>query len=240
MNNVADILPQPVNLKATAILDFDRDEVRSIAADLIQPEGPERIFLQRAHLYLCQVVRPVYSVNEWQPVSRTLSLKQGSCSQRMACLEAFARAHGIATRVRALHVKGNFWFSRFWFSRPFIPNRILLMWPQYFLAGSWVDIDELYSPMAELAAASNGFRNDRETLFEAVQKTAVDFFGKTCGLACARPDQDLSRFVVGDAGFFDTRDEALRRFGSFQYTLRGRAFEIVFGGRKSFLKMQQR
>src|ERR1700675_4665108 len=114
MNNVADILPQPVNLKATAILDFDRDEVRSIAADLIQPEGPEPIFLQRAHLYLCQVVRPVYSVNEWQPVSRTLSLKQGSCSQRMACLEACARAHGIATRVRALHVKGNFWFSRFW------------------------------------------------------------------------------------------------------------------------------
>jgi hypothetical protein len=48
---------------------------------------------------------------------------------------------------------------------------------------------------------------------------------------------DLSRFVVGDASFFDTRDEALRHFGSFQYTLRGRAFEIVFGGVKVFRKI---
>jgi hypothetical protein len=76
-----------------------------------------------------------------------------------------------------VHVEGAFWFSR-----PFIPEYILLIWPQYFLAGPSVDIDELYSPMAELAAASSGFRNDGETLFEAVQKTAVDFFGKTCGL----------------------------------------------------------
>jgi hypothetical protein len=131
-------------------------------------------------------------------------------------------------------VEGAFGYSRFWFSRPFIPKYILLIWPQYHLAGTWVDIDELYSPMAELAAARSGFRNDGETLFEAVQKTAVDFFGKTCGLACARPDQHLSRFVVGDASVFDTRDQALLRFGSFQHTLRGRAFEIVFGGRKSF------
>jgi hypothetical protein len=106
----------------------------------------------------------------------------------MACLEALARAQGIATRVPALHVEGALWYSRFWFSRPFIPNYVLLVWPQYFLAGTWVDINELYSPMAELAAASSGFRNDGETLFETVQKTAVDFFGKTCGLACARRD----------------------------------------------------
>src|ERR1700730_15130462 len=98
---------------------------------------------------------------------------------------------------------------------------ILLIWPQYFLAGTWVDIDELYSPLAELAAASSTFRNDGETLIEAVEKAAVDFFGNTCGLACARPDQDLSRFVVGDASFFYTRDQALLRFGSFQHTLGG-------------------
>jgi len=97
----------------------------------------------------------------------------------------------------------------------------------------WVDLDELYSPMALLVATSHGFRNDGESLFEAIQKTPVDFLGKSCGLACAKPEHDLSKFVLNDEGFFDTRDEAFERFGSFQNTLRGRAFELVFGGRKS-------
>jgi len=118
--------------------------------------------------------------------------------------------------------------------RWFIPRRILLVWPQFFLQGLWVDFDELYSPLAELAAtAPQGFRNDGESLFEAVQNTPVDFLGKTCGLACARPEHNLSKFVLQDSGFFDTRDEAFIRFGSFQHTWRGRIFEAVFGGRKS-------
>ena len=108
MNNLADILPQALNLEATAILDFDRGEVSGIAVDLIRPDKSERMFLQRAPLYLCQMVRPVYSVNEWQPVSRTLRLKQGSRIQRMACLEAFARAQGIAREYRLCTWKGLF------------------------------------------------------------------------------------------------------------------------------------
>jgi hypothetical protein len=232
--NSVDIVPQSANLKGTAILDIDHEEVRSLARMLARPNLSGRDVLQSAHLRLSGTVRPVYSVNEWQPVSKTLQKKQGSCSQRMACLEAVARAAGIPTRVRALHISGSFWYPRFRLSRPFIPKRILLVWPQFFLRGKWLDLDELYAPMAELtAAASHGLRNDGESLFEAVQKTPVDFFGKTCGLACARPEHDLSRFVLDDAGFFDTRDEAFEHFGSFQHTMRGRMFELIFGGRKS-------
>ena len=228
-----DIAPRSANLKATSILDIDSEEVRKQVETIIDPEQSDRAFLQRAHHHLCQLVRPVYSVNELQPVSKTLHERIGSCSQRMACLEAMSRAAGISTRVRVLYVSGRFWYPRFWLSRPFIPARILLVWPQFFLHGMWVDLDELYSPVALLVATSDGFRNDGESLFEAVQKTPVDFLGKSCGLACAKPEHDLSRFVLRDEGFFDTRDEAFERFGSFRHTLRGHVFEAVFGGRKS-------
>lgn len=233
MRTTANITQLQANLKATAILDIDHQEVRTLAERFCQAGESDRSFVQRAHLCLCQTVRPVYSVDEWQPASRTLRKKKGSCSQRMACLEAVARAGGIPTRVRVLHVKGRFWYPRFWLSRPFIPARILLVWPQLFLAGMWVDFDELHSSMDRLAMDSLGFRNNGESLFEAVQKTPVDFLGKTCGLACARPGLDLSKYVVSDDGFFDTRDEVFERFGSFQHTLRDRVFELVFGGRSS-------
>jgi hypothetical protein len=59
-----------------------------------------------------------------------------------------------------------------------------VVWPQFFLEGTWLDFDE------------------------------------------------LSRFVL-EEGFFDTRDEALKRLGSLQRTLRGRPFEAFFGYRKS-------
>jgi len=68
--------------------------------------------------------------------------------------------------------------------RSFIPKRIWVVWPQFFLEGTWLDFDE------------------------------------------------LSRFVL-EEGFFDTRDEALKRLGSLQRTLRGRWFEAFFGYRKS-------
>ena len=234
MQNPGETVAQSANLKGTVILDIDHEELRNTTRMLIQPDQVGRKLLQRAHQLLSQMVCPVYSVDEWQPVSKTLQKKQGSCSQRMACLEAVARTAGIPIRVRALHVKGSFWYPRSRLSRWFIPKRILLVWPQFFLQQTWVDFDELYAPAAELAAAaSQGFRNDGESLFEAVQKTPVDFLGKTCGLACARREHDLSSFVLDDAGFFDTRDEAFERFGSFQFTLRGRVFEAAFGGRRS-------
>jgi hypothetical protein len=183
---------------------------------------------------LMRTLRPVYSVDERQPASATLSEERGSCSQRTAVLEAVARTAGIPTRVRALALKGSFWYPRFRLTRVFIPPSVLLVWPQFYVTGEWVDFDELHASAEQMVARSRvGFTNAGESLFEAVAGTPVDFLGKTCGLACSRPEQDLSRFVIANHGFFNTQDEAFERLGWFQDTLRGHAFEVVFGGRTS-------
>ncbi len=141
----------------------------------------------------------------------------------------------VSPRSRALRVSGRFWYPRFHILRAFIPSRILLVWPQFFVEGTWVDFDELYGPAAELAGrAEHAFSNDGESIFDAVDHTPVDFMAKTCRLGCARSSFDLSRFVLADEGFFDTRDKVFERFGSFQTTLRGRMFEVLYGGRTSF------
>ena len=107
----------------------------------------------------------------------------------------------------------------------------LLVWPQFLLEGTWLDFDELYAPLEQLVvSATRGLANDSESLFEAVRETPVDLLGKTCGMACAKPEHDLSRFVLEDKGFFDTREEAFERLGSVQRTL---LFEAFFGDRRS-------
>jgi hypothetical protein len=80
--------------------------------------------------------------------------------------------------------------------------------------------------------AGRPFSNEGESVFDAVAHTPVDFLAKTCRAGCCS-DFDLSRFIVAHEGFFDTRDEVFERFGSLHTTLRGWAFRIVFGGRKS-------
>jgi hypothetical protein len=226
--------PQPANLRPTAILDSNHPEVLRLAHTLSKKSLPNLIWLQALHTYLVKTLDPVYSLNEWQPASTTLLKGRGSCSQRMACLEAVARAAGVATRVQAFRVKGEFWFPRFRFARWFIPKNVLLLWPQFFLDGAWLSFDELYGSMEELAArAVHGFINNAESLFEAVQNTPIDFVGKTCGLACAKPEHNLARFVSVNEGTFDSRDEALERFGSLQFTIRGRIFELFYRNRKS-------
>jgi hypothetical protein len=42
---------------------------------------------------------------------------------------------------------------------------------------------------------------------------------------------------VGDVSVFDTRDQALLRFGSFQHTLRGRALKLYLAAEKVFRKL---
>lgn len=234
MNAAADPTARPANLAATAILDFHDAEVQQVAREFAQAGSGDGLRLRRAHRHLAQFLHPVYSVDESRPASVTLRERKGSCSQRMACLEAVARGMNIPTRVRALHVSGSFWDPRFPLWRTFIPRSILLLWPQFFLGDSWIDFDEIHGSIGHLAAASaSGFTNAGESLFEAVQHSPVDFLGKTCGLACAPPSCDLSKFVLADEGFFDTRDEAIARFGNLYRTLRGRAFETFFGGRTS-------
>lgn len=229
---------KPANLAATAILDFEHPRVRALANELGAGDPSPREYARRAHRAISERVRPVYTVDELQPVSATLAKGRGACSQRLACVEALARARGVGTRVRALRVDGRFWAPRFGPMRVFIPGRILLAWPQLWLDGGWVDVDELHASTADLVARGDGgFANDGETMFDALAHTAVDFLGKSkqCGAGCALnvTAYDLSKHVLADEGFFDTRDELFARLGLLSRTLRGRAFELVYGGRKS-------
>jgi hypothetical protein len=220
------------NLQPTPVLDCDDPCIR-LFAEQLQGRSP-RDFLQAAHKLLIERIHPIYDLDERQPASITLKKGSGSCSQRMACLEAISRVAGVPTGVRAFHVDGRFWYPRFPLLHRFIPKRILLLWPQFFIQDGWIDFDELYGPMSQIAAAStNAFSNEGESLFEAVEHTPIDFLGKTCGLACAIREQGLSKFILADEGVFDTRDEALERFGSLQDTPRGRMFQLLLRGKSS-------
>jgi hypothetical protein len=226
--------PKAANLQPTTILDFEQGEMPARIRQLQDDSLSARAQVQRAHQHLMATLRPVYDLNERQAASITLRNQQGSCSQRMACLEALARGFGVPTRVHAFSISGRFWYPRFTVSRLFIPKRILLVWPQFFLEESWVDFSELYVSLPELANKSaGGFTNNGESLFEAIKDTPIDFAGKTCGLQCAKPEQDLSRFVLADMGVYDARDEIFSRFALLQDTIRGRMFKLLLAGRRS-------
>ena len=230
---LTDKAPNAANLKVTAILDHAEPSICALAAEFRRQHRHDQELLQAGHRFLVESVKPIYTVDELQPASRTLRKRMGSCSQRMACLEAVSRAASVATRARVLRVSGKFWYPRFRGLSAFIPRDILLVWPQFYLDGAWVDFDELYGSPRELTRqADRGFSNEGESVFDAVAHTPVDFLAKTCKAGCSS-NFDLSRFILADEGFFDTRDEVFQRFGSFRKTLRGLAFEILFGGRRS-------
>jgi hypothetical protein len=225
----------PANLAATPILDHQHPAIRRLAAEARGEGGSDADFARRAHGRLAEMIRPVYTLDDALPASAVLARGVGSCSQRMALLEAVARAGGVPTRVRGLWMDGRFWYPRFMWTRPFIPRRVLLAWPRLLLDGAWTDFDEIYAPVASLAAndPAAAFTNAGETLFEAVAHTPVDLMGKTRSPSCGAAGCDLSRFVLGEAGLFDTRDEMFARHGLLLHTWRGRAFEAAFGGRRS-------
>ena len=157
-------------------------------------------------------VRPVYAVDDSQPGSRTLAWWRGSCSQRLAVLEAVARADGTATRVRGLLVDGRFWYPRLPRLRFAVPDAVLLAWPEFLLEGDGVAASELFGPVGSRCGGS-GFSNaDGETLFDAVARTAVDWDGTTSTLgACSACN--LSATVLQEFGRFDSRDELFARPG---------------------------
>ncbi len=105
-----------------------------------------------------------------------------------------------------------------------------MAWPQFYVAASWAGVEEIFGRLEERADDSVGFANDAETLFEAVRLTAVDFEGKTrmCASTC-----DLSDFVEGTPGIFDTRVDLFHALGTLETTWRGKAFELLYAGRKS-------
>ncbi|GGU72728.1 hypothetical protein GCM10010275_04120 [Streptomyces litmocidini] len=206
----------PGSTRPTPVLDLEHPLVTALVARVWRESEArgavtDRARLQVAHGILVTAVRPVYSVEDRRRVSRTLRLGRGSCSQRMAALEAVARSLGVETRVRGLLVDGTFWYPRFPKLRAFVPEEVLLAWPEFRLAGSagtgtaWVPIAELFTGPGR-GGHGGGFTNvGAETLFEAVARTAVDWDAPA---ACAGPAPcDLSAHLRTDLGRFSSRDE---------------------------------
>ncbi|WP_435856402.1 transglutaminase domain-containing protein [Streptomyces tanashiensis] len=131
----------PGSTRPTPILDREHPLVTALVARVLRESEArgavtDRARLQVAHGILVTAVRPVYSVEDRRRVSRTLRLGRGSCSQRMAVLEAVARSLGVETRVRGLLVDGTFWYPRFPKLRAFVPEEVLLAWPEFRLDGA--------------------------------------------------------------------------------------------------------
>ncbi|MFE2139928.1 transglutaminase domain-containing protein, partial [Streptomyces sp. NPDC059466] len=174
----------------TRILDWRHPRVASLLRRIGPPAGSagasdpalRTAALRRAHRQIVADVRPVYSVQDERPVSEVLRRGRGSCSQRLAVLEAVARASGVATRVRGLLVDGTFWYPRFPRLHRIVPDRVLLAWPEFRLDGlppaghataPWLSVSELFGGLDELSeGAGGGFTNTGpETLFEALSRT---------------------------------------------------------------------
>ena len=233
MSAAAPVTPVEANLSSTKILDHADPGVQSLVAQLRASQPSPRTFVQAAHRHLGEKMKAVYSIDEDRPVSETLRLNEGSCGQRMAAVEALARAYGVPTRVRALWLDRRFWFSRLPLLRFFLPARTLMPWSQFYLDGSWVDLDELFGPISELAAKSpvkHAFTNRGESLFDAVRHMPVDFFGKLKGTAYA--SYDISSVLVADGGVFDTRDEVLAKLEKKPGWFGRLLFNTLYGGRR--------
>jgi hypothetical protein len=78
MHNVADILPQPLNLEAAAILDFDRGEISGIATDLNRPDKAERMFrgVHLKYLEAEKVFRKLFTQTTVDPQLDVAALRQ--------------------------------------------------------------------------------------------------------------------------------------------------------------------
>ncbi|WP_028813360.1 transglutaminase-like domain-containing protein [Streptomyces flavidovirens] len=206
----------PGSAVPTAILDWRHERVQELLADARSAAAGtgERPLLLAAHRLISDRVRAVYALDDAQCASRTLARRRGSCSQRLAVLEAVARAAGIPTRVRGLLVDGSFWYPRFPRLRPLVPDTVVLAWPEFRLGQEWVGVSELYAPLGALGEANPaGFTNTgSQTLFEALASTAVDWDGSTCG-ADGCSSFDLSAVVRRDLGRFSSRDELFAAHG---------------------------
>ena len=213
----------------TRILDWEHPRVlsavRSIGMAAQEGAGPAAKVadLRRAHRWISAEIRPVYSVEEARPVSEVLRRGRGSCSQRMAVLEAVARAWGVPSRVRGLVVDGTFWYPRFPWLRRLVPSQVVLAWPEFRIDGlseaehaaaPWLPVSELFAGAGEPGGrVGGGFTNaGPETLFEALSRTGVDWDGATACPASGGPC-DLSAYLLRDLGHFDTRDELFARHG---------------------------
>jgi hypothetical protein len=200
---------------STQILDVHDPRVASLIDEVRRhSDDNDTSWLRTAHAIISEQIRPVYSLDDEQSVSKTIARGRGSCSQRLAILETVARGSGIRTRVRGLLIDGRFWYPRFRHFRFLVPNEVLLAWPEFFVNGDWIDTSEVFGGLRTLAAdADGGFSNaGGETLFEAISRTAVDWDGRTsdpgtCSVC------DLSSTLLRDLGRYDSRDELFAQQG---------------------------
>ncbi|MET9674245.1 transglutaminase domain-containing protein [Streptomyces sp. NPDC006482] len=151
--------------RPTPILDLEHPRVVAFVARVLREADErgavtDRDRLRTAHGIIVPTVRPVYSVEDRRRVSRTLRLGRGSCSQRMAVLESVARSLGVPTRVRGLLVDGSFWYPRFPKLRPFVPEEVLLAWPEFLLDGAWVPVADLFADEGTRTDGSRATRTD--------------------------------------------------------------------------------
>ncbi|MGW8727133.1 transglutaminase domain-containing protein [Streptomyces sp. NPDC055808] len=213
---------------STRVLDWEhprvQSAVRSIGIVLQEGAGPATkvAALRRAHQWISATVRPVYSVQEARPVSEVLRLGRGSCSQRMAVLEAVARAWGIPSRVRGLVVDGSFWYPRFPRLRRLVPDQVVLAWPEFRIDGlsevdhtaaPWLPVSELFTGAGDPRGRGGVFTNTGpETLFEALSRTSVNW---DKGTACPTSNGscDLSAYLLTDLGHFTSRDALFAQHG---------------------------
>jgi len=191
----------------TYILDWESASVAGLAEFLGEhAELFPRDWLRQAHKAISTRVRPVYALNDMQPASKTLDRGRGSCSQRLAVLEALARRHGIRTRVEGIAVDGRFWYPRFPRTPWLVPDRVILAWPEFHIAGQWIPVGELFDTNG---VVTDAFTNaGEETLFDAIGRTGVAWRGDCAGGVC-----DLSGQVLETLGYFDHRDELFTQHG---------------------------
>ncbi|MFC3688721.1 transglutaminase domain-containing protein [Aquipuribacter hungaricus] len=213
----------PGSTDATRILDHTSAEVRSLLRDCTGSTARDDVagVLRVAHGLVAQRIRPVYAVDEAQPVSRTLRSGRGSCSQRLAVLEAVARAVDVPTRSRGLLLDGRFWYLRFPGLRAVVPDEVVLAWPEFRVDGVWLDSSALLGA-PDLHSDSGGrFTNvGEETLFEAVGRGAVRW-DEVPGPTTDGHDQpqvgcstcSLAGWVLAELGRYGSRDELFAAHG---------------------------
>ncbi len=206
----------PGSVEATDLLDHGSPAIRALVDDVAASNAPGDTagFVRALHARVAATVAPVYSVDEDCPASRTLRRGRGSCSQRLAVVEAAARAVGVPTRVRGLLVAGEFWYPRFARLRRVVPRHVVIAWPELPVEGRWQALDEIVAGAGrrdEVArpACVTPFTNDSETLFDAVARTRIGWDGAVPGCDLC----DLSGVVARDLGRFESRDALFREHG---------------------------
>lgn len=186
----------------TSLLDWEAHPILSLSAEVTASSPLDMV--QQAHRLISQRVRPVYALDDSQSASKTLLLGRGSCSQRLAVLEAVVRSVGIATRVRGLLIDGKFWYPRFPRLRFAVPTEVVLAWPEFLVDSTWISASEIFPRSSALP--QEAFSNSNgETLFDAIARTSVAWDEQPSApggcVVC-----DLSSNVLTDLGRFNSRD----------------------------------